>query len=135
MTSLALTIEDEFAIAAVLNRYAAAADQRDRASLESCFTAGVSASYGPQIGDFDDRAGLIDGLMSMLGGCGATLHFITNVIAAGGTDGAKVRSYTQAIVHIAGLDAPIRTAGIYEDHFVKEDGTWRIDRRKYLPVA
>lgn len=130
-----LSAEDERTIVALLTAYATAADTRDAALLESCFTADVTADYHEPIGQFATRDVLVGGLMAMLGQCGPTLHFVANPVIRAQGGGAVSRCYTHAVVHIPGMDQPIRTAGIYDDELVRDAAGWRIARRVYTPVA
>ena len=133
--SRVLSPEDQLAIETLLIRYATAADTRDIIMLASCFTEDVHADYGASIGKFDNRASLIGQLQTMLGGCGPTLHFISNVVAAQDGETSKVRCYTHAIVHVPGLEAPIRTAGIYDDRLRRTAAGWQIAARVYTTIA
>ena len=135
LAEAALSAEDERAIGAVLVRYATAADTRDRAMLESCFAPDARAEYGEQIGTFETRAALVDGLLAMLVNCGETLHFISNVVAHRVEGGAEAKCYTHAIVHLPGMEQPVRTAGTYTDRLIRTSGEWRIMQRIYHSVA
>tara|TARA_B100001057_G_C22488509_1_gene809266 strand:- start:310 stop:735 length:426 start_codon:yes stop_codon:yes gene_type:complete len=131
----ALSVQDRQAIEALLIRYATAADARDAAMLASCFTADAKAEYGEPIGSFDSRAELVGGLMAMLANCGETLHYISNVVIEPTKSGAATHCYTHAIVHVPGMDQPMRTAGTYADQLICGDGGWRIAQRVYRGVA
>jgi hypothetical protein len=130
MAASALSLEDERAIIAVLTAYATAADGKNRALLETCFAESVTADYGP-LGAFGSR----DAVMTLVGQCQATLHFMSNFVIAADGDDAIARCYTQAVVNLPGVDAPVRTAGIYDDRLVREGTAWRIARRTYTAVA
>lgn len=123
------------AIEALLVRYATAADERDAAQMESCFTPDVTADYGEQIGKFASRQELVGHLTAMLGGCGPTLHFISNIVLTPVDGGIKSKCYTHAVVWVPGMEAPMRTAGTYEDLIVEGGDGWRIKRRIYTTVA
>lgn len=134
---MTIPFEDQRAIEALLLRYATAADTRDFAMLASCFTDDVTADYGADIGRFAGREALVGQLAAMLGACGPTLHYISNVTIGGGEQGAEVqaRCYTHAVVHVPGVEAPIRTAGTYDDRLRRTDAGWQIAGRVYTPVA
>jgi hypothetical protein len=134
MASGALSAEDERAIIAVLTAYATAADEKDRALLETCFAEGATANYGA-LGNFESREAVIDGVMAWVNGCGTSLHFMSNFVVQADGEGAIARSYTQAVVNLPGLDAPARTAGIYDDRLVRERSAWRIIRRTYTSIG
>jgi|KBSSwiStaDraftv2_1062776.scaffolds.fasta_scaffold192596_3 hypothetical protein len=127
--------ETQFAIEALQRRYATAADTRDAELLSTCFTEDVKANYGEQIGQFDSREGLVGHLSAMLGACGPTLHFITNTVLEPVAGEIKAKSYTHAVVYIPGMDAPLRTAGTYDDLLVKTSGGWQIKERVYTGIA
>lgn len=129
------SIDDQRAVEALLIRYATAADTRDTALLASCFTPDVRADYGDAIGRFEGRDALVGHLAAMLGGCGPTLHYISNVVLVAQDDEIRSRCYTHAIVHVSGLDAPIRTAGIYDDKLRRTADGWRIADRTYSAIV
>jgi ketosteroid isomerase-like protein len=126
--------DDQRAIEALLIRYATAADTRDTQLLASCFTEDVRADYGAAIGRFEGRDALVGHLETMLGACGPTLHYISNIVVTGVGNEARSRCYTHAVVRIAGVEAPIRTAGTYDDRLRREADGWRITDRTYSAV-
>lgn len=130
-----LEIGDERAIHHRLLQYAVAADTRDRNLMEACFTADLVADYGAGIGRFTRRADLVDRLMTMLGGLGPTLHFVTNIMVDAAQRGARARSYTQAVILLPGNPEPIRSAGTYDDLLVPGPDGWRISERIYTPLG
>ncbi len=134
MANTNLAPEDERAIVALHNAYAAAADTKDRALLDTCFAQGATADYG-ELGAFATREALMDGVMGLVAHVGTTLHFMSNFTIRADGEGALSRCYTQAVVNVPGLDAPVRTAGIYDDRLVRENGEWRIAHRVYTTVA
>lgn len=119
----------------LLIRYATAVDARDLDLLESCFTEDVQADYPGMFGKLVSRKALLEALGAMLDACGPTLHYISNVQAR--EEGPEIRSrcYTQAVVMLPGQDAPVRTAGTYEDRLVKTGDGWRISERSYVALA
>ena len=129
------SLEERQEIEALLLRYATAADARDAVMLASCFTEDVRADYGPQIGKFEGRAALVGHLQAMLSGCGPTLHFISNVVVSGHGEVITSRCYTHAVVHLPGVEAPLRTAGTYDDRLHRTQDGWRIADRVYSPVV
>jgi 3-phenylpropionate/cinnamic acid dioxygenase small subunit len=129
------SIDDQRAIEALLIRYATAADMRDAPLLTSCFTEDVRADYGDAIGRFNGRDALVGHLAAMLGTCGPTLHYIGNVVLAGEDDEIRSRCYTHAVVHIPNVEAPIRTAGVYDDRLRRTADGWRIADRTYSAIA
>jgi hypothetical protein len=127
--------DDARAIEALLIRYATAADMRDTPLLASCFAEDVRADYGDSIGRFDGRDALVGHLAAMLAGCGPTLHYISNVVLTGEDGEVRSRCYTQAVVYVPGIEAPIRTAGIYDDRLRRAPDGWRIVDRTYSAIA
>lgn len=132
---ISVSVETQRAAEELLHRYATAADSRDWALLATCFSTAIDADYGPPIGSFTARDDLVARLQGLLSTFGPTLHFISNVVARPDGDGLSVRSYTHAVLRIQGAEAPVRTAGIYEDYCVQESDGWKIARRRYIPVG
>jgi ketosteroid isomerase-like protein len=132
---MTISLEDQRAIEALLVRYATAADQRDISLLASCFTDDVRADYGPVMGQFEDRAALVANLEAMLGACGPTLHYVSNFVLSPEGDQIRSRCYTHAVVHLPGADAPLRTAGTYDDRLRRTSDGWQIAERVYTAVA
>jgi len=129
-----LTLNDQFAIQSLMHAYATAADTRDQALLADCFVESATAEYG-DLGKWACRADIVSGLGGMLASCGPTLHYVSNIVAWAEGKGAVVRCYTHAVVHVPGLDQPVRTAGIYDDELVRDGDAWRIASRRYTAVA
>lgn len=134
MTAKLLSAEDERAIIALLTDYATAADTKDRALLEACFARNASGDFGA-IGSFTSHQKVVDGIMNLVANCGPSMHCMSNFTIRADGDGAVARCYMQAVVNIPGVDGAMRTAGIYDDRLVREEGSWRILRRTYSLIA
>jgi hypothetical protein len=129
-----LDTEQTRAIEELINRYATAVDMRDAALLASCFTSDLKADYGEQLGRFDRRDAFVAHFIGMLTALGPTLHYMTNMVAQPSAGGAKVRTYTQAVVTLPGDAGVIRTAGLYDDVLVETPEGWKIKERVYTTV-
>lgn len=134
MSTPLLSAEDERAVIATLTDYATAADTKDRALLETCFAQGASGEFG-EMGSFASRQEVIDGVMGLVVTCGPSMHCLSNFTIRADGDGATSRCYMQAVVNVPGMEGAIRTAGVYEDRLVREDGRWRILRRTYSQIG
>jgi uncharacterized protein (TIGR02246 family) len=121
---------DEAAIARLLVTYADALDDRDLDTVAACFTPGARASYSGR-----ELAPGVDAIVAHLRGLErflATTHQVSNVVVDVAPDGrrAHVRSTAVAWLVAPGDPPPLLVRGLrYEDDLVRDDGTWRIDRR------
>ena len=131
--SLALTPQDEQAIAKVLVRYATAIDTRDWPLLTSCFTADVQADYG-DFGAWRDAATLTAFMAQVHADVGPTLHRLSNIVVTAAGEGASVRSYVDAVLVVGGPGEAHRVAGVYDDRLVRAPDGWRIAERRYTTV-
>jgi 3-phenylpropionate/cinnamic acid dioxygenase small subunit len=129
----ATTIDDRNEIADVLVRYATGIDRRDWALLRTCFTEDCEADYG-DIGVWHGAGAITDWMEQAHAGCGHTMHRISNQAISSGDHGVTARSYVDAIVMRAGNETGIRSAGYYDDEFVRTDDGWKIARRRFTMV-
>lgn len=129
-----LSAEDERAIASVILRYATGIDRRDWVLFRTCFTEDVRADYGA-FGMWDDAAALTGSMAQMHAAMGHTLHRIGNIVAEPDGDGARARSYVDAVLCLGGPDdATHRAIGFYEDGLVRTGDGWRIRTRRFTLV-
>jgi hypothetical protein len=131
---MAISIEDERAIIALLVRYATAIDRRDWALFATCFTQDVEADYGA-ITRCTDRDTLVEFMRRGHAKIGATLHRMSNFVIDGDAEGATATSYVDALLmHADGKEILRQAHGWYEDRLVSGRDGWRIARRRFVPV-
>ena len=64
-----------------------------------------------------------------------TLRFVINIIIKQDAGHVRTRSYTHAVVHRPGAEAPLRTAGIYDDRILRTSGGWPVAERVYASIG
>lgn len=138
MQSDMLTTEDERGIVAVILGYATGIDMRDWTLFRGCFTDDVRADYGP-FGVWTDADAFTASMRDMHADMGHTLHRMSNIVAGATADGARARTYVDAVLTGAGRDGgSIQAVGFYEDELRRgRDGVgqgWRISRRLFTLV-
>jgi hypothetical protein len=115
----------------VLTRYARAVDTRDWDLFRTCFTADVVADYG-DLGSWNDIEALSSFMIEAHLGMGPTQHRLTNFLIEIDGDSANVVTYVHAVTVLAsGPDDWFDTVGTYEDHLVRQSGSWHIARRTF----
>ena len=117
----------------VLVRYATAIDRRDWTLFRTCFTADCEADYG-DIGRWHGVDDLTDWMDRTHGGCGHTLHRITNVAVEARDAGVQARSYVDALVLAPDNQTGIRATGYYDDTLVPTPTGWQITHRHFTLV-
>jgi 3-phenylpropionate/cinnamic acid dioxygenase small subunit len=125
-------IVDRLQIVDVINRVAAALDDRDWALLRTCFVADAVETFST------GRAEGYDAIESVcataLGQLDATQHLVSNTRVEVAGDEASARSYFQA-QHVRrateGGDT-FTIGGTYEDRLLRVGGEWRIAGRSLL---
>ena len=120
-------------IADVLVRYASGIDRRDWALFRSCFTDDCLADYG-DIGVWHGADEITTWMDRAHQGAGHTMHRITNHDVRVDHDGARARSYVDAIVLGADNLTGIRAVGYYDDELVRTEQGWQIRRRQFTSV-
>lgn len=119
---------------AVLVRYASGIDRRDWALFRSCFTADCSVDYG-DIGSWNGPEEVTDFMVAVHEQCGFTLHRISNVAVEREPDGARARSYVDAVIMGPDNRDGVRAIGFYDDRLVhSESDGWQIARRHFTTV-
>jgi len=122
---------DHQEIEAVLNRYAAALDQKQYGRLTEVFTPEAVAHYVglTECRGVDSIIGLVSGVLDQ---CGNTQHLLGNVQIDVQGDEATASCYLQAI-HV-GLgdysDQLFIVWGEYRDRLVRTGAGWRISHRE-----
>lgn len=121
-------------VAEVLVRYATGIDRRDWDRFRTCFTDDVDADYG-EVGHWHGVDEITEFMRTIHEPCGHTMHRISNV-AVDEVDGDRVtaRAYVDAIVLLADDQNGVRASGFYDDELVRDDGGWRIARRRFTQV-
>lgn len=135
MNAATLSLDDVRGIEDVITRYASGIDRRDWVLFRTCFAEDFHAEYGA-FGTWSDADAITRSMEEMHAGMGATLHRLSNIVAAATAGGAKARTYVDAI--LTGLDPadPVRRGiGYYDDELVRIDGGWKIARRRFTAVS
>ena len=125
-----LSLQDERDIAAVLTQYVTGIDTKNVNLIRASFADEIDADYAPTMKytTGDQVAEVMDVIHRNVG---ATLHRLTNMAIASEGDGAKVRTYVDAILMSQdGSETLVEAAGYYDDYLVKEKGGWKIKRRR-----
>lgn len=119
---------------AVIVRYATGIDRRDWSLFRSCFTADCVVDYG-EIGSWNGTEEITDFMMAVHEQCGYTLHRISNVAVEREPDGARARSYVDAVIMGPDNLDGVRAIGFYDDQLVHSDRVgWQIARRHFTTV-
>jgi 3-phenylpropionate/cinnamic acid dioxygenase small subunit len=126
-------LQDRAAVKEVLLRYARAVDDRDFASVQSCFVDGaaIDGSLGKtSIEEYCQSLG------TELSAYNRTMHFIGNQYVEVSGDKATLVSYAVAY-HCVAVEPSAKDliVGVrYHDEFVRRETTWMIDRRRVEPA-
>jgi 3-phenylpropionate/cinnamic acid dioxygenase small subunit len=119
---------------AVLVRYASGIDRRDWELFRSCFTPDCAVDYG-QIGVWSGVDEITAYMIAVHENCGYTLHRISNVDVEPLGDGARARSYVDAVIMGPDNRDGVRALGFYDDRLVhSERAGWQIARRDFTTV-
>lgn len=122
-------LEGEFAVAAVVQRYADALDSRQFDRAWDCFTSDAEVTgteYSGAIGDY------LPLLLARVRSFESTMHFIGNQLRT--VDGETAHTETYAIAHhffdAEGTEESIVIGVVYTDDLVRSaDGEWKIRHR------
>lgn len=121
-------------VSAVLVRYATGIDQRDWELFRSCFTPDCAIDYG-EIGTWKGADEITAFMTAVHEHCGYSLHRISNVAVETLPDGARARSYVDAVIMDPDNRDGVRAIGFYDDQFVlSERGGWQIANRTFTTV-
>ncbi|HEY6471654.1 MAG TPA: nuclear transport factor 2 family protein [Acidimicrobiales bacterium] len=121
-------------VSAVLVRYASGIDRRDWDLFRSCFTPDCAVDYG-EIGVWSGVDEITTFMIAVHENCGYTLHRISNVDVEALGDGARARSYVDAVIMGPDNRDGVRALGFYDDRLVhSERAGWRIARRDFTTV-
>jgi len=133
---MVLSPEDEREITAVIMRYATGIDRRDYVLFRTCFADEIVAEYslGGSTKTWltgDAITGSMDRVHRNLG---ATMHRNTNIVLAREGDGARGRTYVDAILTREDGASTTQISGFYDDLFVRTDTGWKIKERRFTHV-
>ena len=127
------SVEDQFAISALLNRIAYYYDEGHLDELAACFAEDAIMSMqiagGEMVGPFEGR----DSIMELYRGAKSTQtdvrrHDITNIMFDASGDALTVTSYL-TLFATENADTKLLTTGVYRDQVGQSDGEWKITRR------
>lgn len=123
-----------FGVSAVLVRYASGIDRRDWDLFRSCFTPDCAIDYG-EIGTWSGADEITAFMVAVHEHCGYTLHRLSNVAVEQLPDGARARSYVDAVIMDEDNRDGVRAIGFYDDRLVYSNGIgWQIARRNFTTV-
>jgi hypothetical protein len=129
-----LSLQDHHDITQVIYRYGTGIDTRDWALFETCFTADVVAEYGA-FGTWRSSAEITAFMREVHLAVGATLHRMSNMVISAEGDGAKSRTYVDALLMPLEDGGDVhRGIGYYDDTLVKTDAGWKIAKRRFVSV-
>lgn len=124
----------QLGVNAVLVRYASGIDRRDWDLFRSCFTPDCVVDYG-EIGVWSGVEEITAYMIAVHENCGYTLHRISNVDVEALGEGARARSYVDAVIMGPDNRDGVRAIGFYGDHLVRSDGAgWQIAQRNFTTV-
>ena len=127
------SVEDQFAISALLNRMAYYYDEGHLGELAACFAEDAIMSMqiagGDMVGPFEGR----DSIMELYRGAKSTQtdvrrHDITNIMFDASGDALAVTSYL-TLFATEHAETKLLTTGVYRDQVSQIDGEWKITRR------
>ncbi|HEY3002623.1 MAG TPA: nuclear transport factor 2 family protein [Kribbellaceae bacterium] len=124
-------VQDKQEIAEVCYRYGIAIDNRDWATLATCFTPDANAFLG-DLAPSQGYQAIEDACRSTVTPLTATQHLIGNVIVTLNGDTAQSVCYLQAQHVKAGTEGGEKFifAGRYRDQFVRTGDGWKIRERR-----
>ncbi|OBK25212.1 polyketide cyclase [Mycobacterium asiaticum] len=126
-------LEDRQAISELLVRYATAIDRREWQLLGTVFTAECDVDYG-EIGAWQSSSAVIEFMELAHAMAGYTLHRLSNIAITLEGDGARARTYIDALIMAADNNGGVNAAGFYDDEVIRTAAGWRIARRQFTSV-
>ena len=132
---MALSIEDERQITAVINNYSKGIDTRDYELFRSCFADVIEADYGAPDGSiWRSGAAITEFMRQHHRYMGFTLHRNSNITLEAGGDGARGRVYVDALLMSSKGTLGMRAVGWYDDEYARVAGSWKLRKRKFQLV-
>ena len=129
-------LEDKQAIAEVLHAYCAYLDRMDLDELAALFTADCIVDYGPEARLQSHGAGGLHHDLARMWRWARTSHHLSNVIVTLDGDGEHAGAISYVIAWHERPDGSTATMmGQYQDRLVREDGRWRISRRRQVLIG
>ena len=132
-----LSAKDEREITALIMRYATGIDRRDFVLFRTCFADEIVAEYefvDGTVKTWSSGDAIAGSMERVHRGLGRTLHRNTNIVLAPEGDGARGRTYVDAILMLADGISNRQIAGFYDDRFVRSDQGWKIRERRFTHV-
>jgi uncharacterized protein (TIGR02246 family) len=130
-----MTNIDDQAIRNLVHRYADAASRRDPAGVANTL-ADDGEWYAPELGRYEGRDAMMPFFTAMLDGWNVFLQgLLSGVIVLDATDPDRAtgRWFVQEMGQRAG-GTNLSIAGVYHDEYRRNDGEWRIAKRRYDPL-
>jgi ketosteroid isomerase-like protein len=126
-------LEDKQAIAEVLYAYCASLDRMDLDALASLFTADCVVDYGPEARLQSRGAERLRHDLARMWRWARTSHHLSNVMVTLDGDGEHAGATSYVIAWHERPDGSTATMmGQYQDRLVREEGQWRISRRRQV---
>jgi len=126
--------DDKFTALLLLERYFAAIDARDWATVSDCFTHDSVSSYGMAAGPFHGGKAVAEFISRTLEGCDSTLHALGNWVLKVEGDTALIESHAVVSLHFSAKGL-VSTRGIrYRDTARRADGRWCFTGRVHEPL-
>ena len=124
---------DIHAIQQLKHRYLRCLDQKDWATLRTCFADDAQASYGGGAKELSGAEAIMAFLTESMGSEGMlTSHRCTQpeIDLVGPGEATGIWALEDVVIH-QDFGVTIHGASFYEDRYVKVDGTWRIASTGY----
>jgi hypothetical protein len=125
--------EDRQDIAEVIMIYATAIDRREWSRFSDMFTADADIDYG-EIGKWSGADEIGDFMRRAHETAHHTMHRLTNQVITVDGDTAKARTYVDALIIVADDGSGVNAVGFYDDHLVRRESGWLVDKRVFTPV-
>jgi 3-phenylpropionate/cinnamic acid dioxygenase small subunit len=123
-----LTVADRLEIQEVLARYCHCIDRGRWDAFPELFSDDCRLDLSQVMGLYEGRDG-IRRFVDTLKPLGVFMrHLVTNVVIRGDGERAHVESYVVAVT--GSPQTPNRTTGFYDDELVKQNGRWKLHRRR-----
>ena len=124
-------LQDELAIRGLIERYADSVNRRDAGDWADLWTAdGVWEVFGTEI---EGRDAVVGAWSAAMKGFSFVFHVVHSAVIEVEGDGARGRwTVSEQLVDAQGQ--PGMLLALYHDEYRREDGAWKILRRKLQPM-